>query len=100
MPTLVIPLGVTSATGAITSTITDNIAYDASLVGAQVFVQAMALDLAQPVYPIALTHGRVNTIPNPPALPTMVRLYEYMTGTTMVSASSLWTGGLITQYEH
>jgi hypothetical protein len=99
MPTLIIPLGVTSGTGAIASTTTDNLAYDPSLVGAQVFFQAMALDTAQPGIPIALTHGRVNTIPNPPTPPVTARLYEYSTGTSM-RAPSIWTGALVTQYEY
>jgi hypothetical protein len=99
MPTVVLPLGVTTATGTLGPMLTDNIPFDAQLVGANLFFQVLAVQLSVPGFPITLTNGNDNTIPPTPGPQQIARIYEYSLGTSM-RAPSIWTGSLVTQYEH
>ena len=98
LPRLSLAMGNTNAMGTATLLV-DNIPWNPTIVGAQLFLQAAALDASQPVIPIALSNGRQNTVPTTPNPPGTSRIYEYWI-TTSMRAPSAWTGGLIAQFEY
>jgi hypothetical protein len=97
MPNIVLPLGASDATGVVPELAIDNIPYAASMVGGSFFSQAASIDLAQPVFPVALSNGRQSTFPTPPVThSTVTRVYGYRLSATSMRAPSVWTGGMVT----
>ncbi len=96
MPTLQVGMGAADATGALSFAI-ENIPFHPSTVGVTIYSQAFAIDLGQAGLPVAVTPGRSNVFPAPPATPTTVsRVYEYRLAAGTMRAASVWTGGIVT----
>jgi len=99
-PLIPIPLGTTDASGDVQGFSIENIAFNPALVGVQLYSQAIALDPGQPGIPVALSNGRLNTIPSTPANPASVtRGYAYRLSTGSMRSPSVWTGGIVTRLD-
>ena len=100
LPTLQLPMGNTDAAGALSTFSIENIPFQQSTVGVTLFSQAVAVDVGQAGLPIAVSNGRSNVFPATPATPCLVtRVYEYRLSATSMRAPSVWTGGIVAQFD-
>ena len=93
LPTIQLPLGTSSATGAITQRVYQ-VPYNAGIQGGTLFTQCMALDVGQPGYPIVVSNGRQTTMPAAPVGGGTECLYQWSTLPT-VTGSPTYGGGIV-----
>jgi hypothetical protein len=98
-PLVLLPLGAGSPTGAVASSWLRTLPYIPSLVGANLWLQAAALDTGRTGIRLALSQGKRQTLPATPAVPNVGRVYTYTTeGCTLTQEPQ--PGGVIAQFEY
>ncbi|MCB9883064.1 MAG: hypothetical protein H6832_17045 [Planctomycetes bacterium] len=99
LPTISVPLGVSSATGSLPATDL-KIPYVASAIGASLYGQTWAVDLGMSPLPFVFSYGKKWTVPTDPTPVTVIRNYVYKnspTGSDITSGP--WCGGIITRFQ-
>lgn len=100
LPTIIVPLGTTDATGALPSATIDNIPYIASIVGQDLFFQYWGLDLGQAGFPLSLSGATKITVPSDATVYRLTRFYHYkLPGSTSLITSGPWNGGIVTRFQ-
>ncbi|MCC6671607.1 MAG: hypothetical protein IT458_11130 [Planctomycetes bacterium] len=101
LPTVQLPLGISSSTGTVSTIQIDNIPYAQSAIGQKLYSQAVALDAGQANLPVVVSNGRENTFPADPAtFAPVTRIYQYQVSpTSALTTPTPWTGGIVTKFE-